>query len=165
VATQLSNLGEVSLRRGEYPQAIGYLRQALTLFRQAGDQHGETVTLRTLAEAMHGTGQPAAARAELETALQLAADTGNTYQQASAHRDLAESHRRAGQDQQARHHWQHALDLYTQLEAPEADQVRTRLSAQHAEQASPRAGQAGEARQRGWLGPAIPGRAGAATEA
>jgi DNA-binding SARP family transcriptional activator/tetratricopeptide (TPR) repeat protein len=138
-ATQLSNLGEVSLRRGEYQQAIGYLRQALTLFRQAGDQHGETVTLRTLAEAMHGTGQPAAARAELETALRLAADTGNTYQQASAHRDLAESHHRAGQDQQARHHWQQALDLYTQLDAPEVDQVRTRLSAQHAEQAGPRA--------------------------
>jgi tetratricopeptide (TPR) repeat protein len=142
VATQLSNLGEVSLRRGEYQRAIGYLRQTLMLFRQAGDQHGEAVTLRTLAEAMQGTGQPAAARAELETALRLAADTGNTYQQASAHRDLAESHHRADQDQQARYHWEQALDLYTQLGAPEADQVRTRLSAQHEEQASARAGQA-----------------------
>jgi tetratricopeptide (TPR) repeat protein len=100
------------------------------------------VTLRALAEAMHGTGQPAAARTELETALRLAADTGNTYQQASAHRDLAESHHRAGQDQQARYHREQALDLYTQLGAPEADQLRTWLSARHAEQASARAGQA-----------------------
>jgi DNA-binding SARP family transcriptional activator/tetratricopeptide (TPR) repeat protein len=142
VATQLCNLGEVSQRQGEYQQAISYLRQALAQFRQIGDQHGETVALRTLAKALHGAGQPATARAELETALRLAADTGNTYQQASSHRDLAESHHRAGQDDQARHHWQQALDLYTQLDAPEAGQVRTRLSAQHAEQASPRAGQA-----------------------
>jgi DNA-binding SARP family transcriptional activator/tetratricopeptide (TPR) repeat protein len=141
-AEAVSLIGELSLRRGEYQQAIGYLRQALTLFRQAGDLLGETATLLTLAEAMHGTGQPAAARAELETALRLAAGTGSTYHQASAHRDPAESHHRAGQDQQARHHWQQALDLYTQLDAPEAGQVRSRLSAQHAEQASPEAGQA-----------------------
>ena len=30
---------------------------------------------------------------------------------------------------QARHHWQQALTLYTQLGAPEADQVRSELSA------------------------------------
>ena len=68
------------------------------------------MTLRNLAEALHGAGQPAAARAELATALRLAAETGNTYQQASVHRDLAESHHRAGEDEQARHHWQQALD-------------------------------------------------------
>jgi DNA-binding SARP family transcriptional activator/tetratricopeptide (TPR) repeat protein len=132
VADQLRRLGEVSLRRGEYQQAIGYLRQALALYRQAGYQHGEIAALRILAEALHQVGQPAAARAELAAALRLAAGTGHTYQQASAHRDLAESHHRAGQDEQARHHWQQALTLYTQLGAPEADQVQSRLSAQEA---------------------------------
>jgi tetratricopeptide (TPR) repeat protein len=142
VADQLRRLGEVSLRQAENQQAISCLRQALALYRQAGCQHGEITALRLLAEALHGAGQPAAARAALSAALRLAADTGNTYQQASAHRDLAESHHRVGQDQQARHHWRQALDLFTQLDVPEAGQVRTRLSAQHAEQASPRAGQA-----------------------
>jgi hypothetical protein len=94
-----------------------------------GNQHGETLTLRGLAEGLHATGQPAAARAELGTALRLAAETGNTYQQASVHRDLAESHHATFQDEQARHHWQLALTLYTQLGAPEADQVRGQLAA------------------------------------
>ncbi len=128
VADQLRRLSEVSLRQGEYQQAIGYLRQALALYRQAGCQHGEIAALRILAEALHQASQPAAARAELAAALRLAAETGNTYQQASAHRELAESHRCAGEDEQARHHWQQALTLYTQLGAPEADQVRFRLS-------------------------------------
>ncbi len=138
VADQLRNLGEVSLRRGDCPQAIGYLRQALAMQRKAGFQHGETQTLRTLAEALHGAGQPAAARAELAAALRLAAETGNTYQQASAHADLAESHHRAGENEQARRHWQQALDRYTQLGAPEADQIRSRLTGQQARQARSR---------------------------
>jgi tetratricopeptide (TPR) repeat protein/transcriptional regulator with XRE-family HTH domain len=132
IAAGLLNLGEVSVHQGEYQQATDYLLQALALFRQTGDQNGETMTLLRLAEALHGAGRPAAARAELATALELAAETGNTYQQASTHRDLAESHHSAGQDEQARHHWQQALDLYTQIGAPEADQVRSRLSAQEA---------------------------------
>jgi DNA-binding SARP family transcriptional activator/tetratricopeptide (TPR) repeat protein len=129
VASALSNLGGISLRQGTYQQAISYLRQALALFRQSGYQHGESVTLSWLAEALDASGQPAAARAQLATALRLAAETGGTYQQARVHRDLAESHHRAGQDEQARHHWQQALSLFSQLDAPEADQIRRQLTA------------------------------------
>lgn len=128
IAAQLYNLGEVSLRHGRYQQAITYKQQALHLFRQAGDQYSETLTLRSLAKALHGTGQPAAARTQLEIAARLAAETGNIHEQASAHRDLAESHHSAGQDDQARYHWQRALDLYTVLGEPDADQVQTLLS-------------------------------------
>ncbi len=53
--------------------------------------------------------------------------------QASVHSDLAESHHSAGQAMQARLHWQQALHLYTQLGAPEADQVRSQLSGLEAE--------------------------------
>ncbi len=125
VAAQFFNLGEISLRRAEYRQAIGYLQQALTVFRQVGYHYGEIRARRSLAEALHGTDQPTAARAELTAALRLAAETGNNYQQASAHRDLADSHDRAGEREQARHHWQQALTLYTELGAPEADQLRS----------------------------------------
>jgi tetratricopeptide (TPR) repeat protein len=100
------------------------------------------VTLRALAEALHASGQPAAARAELETALLLAAETGNTYQQASAHRDLANSSQCAGEKDQARLHWQQALDLYTQAGAPEAEELRSHLGTRETQQTEPRAGQA-----------------------
>jgi tetratricopeptide (TPR) repeat protein/transcriptional regulator with XRE-family HTH domain len=132
VAAQLHNLGDVTLHQGEYQRASGYLRQALARYQQIGQKHGELMTLRRLAEALQGAGQPAAARAALADALRLAAETDNTYQQASAHHELAESHHQAGQDGEARHHWRRALALYTQLGAPEADQVRPRLGAAEA---------------------------------
>ena len=130
VAAELGNLGEVRLRLGDYQRAIGYLRQALALFRQAGYQQGEIFTLRSLAEALRGAGQPAGARTELATALRLADETGNTHEQASTHRELAENYLGDGDNEQARHHWLLALTLYTQLGAPEAEQVRARLSTQ-----------------------------------
>jgi DNA-binding SARP family transcriptional activator/tetratricopeptide (TPR) repeat protein len=128
VAGRLRNLGEVCIRQGDCRQAISYLREALALFGQIGDQWGEIVTLRNLSQALHGAGQPTAARAELETALRLAAETGHAHHQAGAHYDLAESQHLAGQGKQARYHWQQALSLYTQLGAPEADHVRSRLN-------------------------------------
>jgi DNA-binding SARP family transcriptional activator/tetratricopeptide (TPR) repeat protein len=138
IAHQLLSLGDVSQRQGAYQQAVGYQRRALDQFRHAGNQHGEFVTLRALAEALHGIGQPAEARAELQAACLLASETGNTYQQASAHRELAESHHRAGNHEQAQRNWQQALDLYTQLGVPEADQVRSRIKATQKTTAQPR---------------------------
>ncbi len=135
VAVGLRGMADVSLQRGEHRQAISCLRQALALFRQAGDRYGEIGALSSLAETLHRSGRPAAARSLLATALRLAAETGHAYQQASAHRDLADSLHAAGEEEQARCHWQQALALYTHLGAPEADQVRSRLSASR-----PRAG-------------------------
>jgi tetratricopeptide (TPR) repeat protein len=63
VADQLLNLGNVTERQGEHQRAIGCFRRALALHRQAGYQHGEFQTLRSLAEALHEVGQPAAGRA------------------------------------------------------------------------------------------------------
>jgi tetratricopeptide (TPR) repeat protein/transcriptional regulator with XRE-family HTH domain len=141
-ATGLSNMGEISLRQGGYQQAISYLRQAVALYRRTGQQGGQITALRPLAAALHEAGQPAAARAQLEAALGLAVETGNTHEQASIHHDLAESHHSAGQGEQARYHWQQALSLYTQLGAPEADQVRSRLSTQQVQHPDLRAGEA-----------------------
>jgi tetratricopeptide (TPR) repeat protein len=129
VADGLFSLSEVSMRQGEYQQAIGYLRQTLALHRRTGEQHSETLARRRLALALHSAGQAAAGRAELTVAFRLAAKTGNTYQQAAAHGDLANSYYSAGEHEQARHHWQQALDLYTQLGAPDADEVRGQLAA------------------------------------
>jgi tetratricopeptide (TPR) repeat protein/transcriptional regulator with XRE-family HTH domain len=127
-ALQLYNLGDLSARQGDYERAISYLMQALVRARQLGDQHLEASALLSLADALNGTGQRGPARSQLETALRLAIETGNTDQEASAHRRLGESHHTAGDAEKARHHWQQALERYTQLQAPEADQVRSRLA-------------------------------------
>jgi DNA-binding SARP family transcriptional activator/tetratricopeptide (TPR) repeat protein len=129
VANALRSLGDVSVRKGEHHEAISYFRLALETFRQAGGQAGEAVTLRSLAGALRAAGQPGAARAELARGLRLAAQAGNSYQQASAHCGLADCHYSADQVEQARHHWQQALTLYTEIGAPEADEVGAHLAA------------------------------------
>jgi DNA-binding SARP family transcriptional activator len=132
LADTLAMLGDVSLRRGDYGQAIRDLEDALARFREAGYKYGEITMLRKLAEAQRAAGQLAAAKAGLTVALRLAAETGNTYEEAGVHRDLAESHHDAGVGEQARYHWQQALTLYTELGAPEAEQLRSRLEVQPA---------------------------------
>jgi DNA-binding SARP family transcriptional activator/tetratricopeptide (TPR) repeat protein len=127
VADGLSKLGQVSTRRGHFQEAITYLQQALAMYQRASDQHGEILALRALGEALHGDGQPSGARLELAEALRLAAETGNSYEQAATHGELGESYHSTSDNEQARHHWERALDLYTQLSAPEAEQIRSRL--------------------------------------
>lgn len=62
IAAQLYNLGDLVLRQGTYESAVSYQRQALSWFRRAGDQYGEVLTLRSLAQALHGMCQPVTAR-------------------------------------------------------------------------------------------------------
>ncbi len=127
VANALHGLSQVSLGQGDCQEAIGYLGQALDLHMKAANRLGEILALRSLAKALHQSGQPAAARTELQIALRLAAETGNTYQQASTHSDLADNYQSTGENEVARHLFKQALDMYTQIGAPEADQIRARL--------------------------------------
>ncbi len=53
-------------------------------------------------------------------------------EQARAHAGLAASEADGGSGHASRH-WRKALDLYAKIGAPEADQIRTRLSARDAE--------------------------------
>jgi DNA-binding SARP family transcriptional activator/tetratricopeptide (TPR) repeat protein len=129
IANGLVSLSGISMRQGQYSRAIRYLRRALALCRQAGYPRGEIWALRSLAEALTGAGQADAARAELIAALRLAAEAGNTYQEASAHRDVANSYHSAGSTSLAREHWLRSLAIFTEIGAPEADQVRAELDA------------------------------------
>jgi hypothetical protein len=62
-------------------------------------------------------------------ALTLATQIGDQEQQARAHDGLACCHRAGGEYGRSRDHWRQALTLYTELGAPEADQVRAQLAA------------------------------------
>jgi DNA-binding SARP family transcriptional activator/Tfp pilus assembly protein PilF len=127
-AQVLTYLGASELRQGHYQRAVSHLRQALALCRQAGDRAGEAVALNGLGEMFLATGRPGRARSQHAAALALASRIGETYEQARAHNGLARVHH-AGDDRgQACHHWRQALTLYTELGAPEADQVRAQLT-------------------------------------
>jgi hypothetical protein len=55
-------------------------------------------------------------------------DPGDRYCQARALDGMATAFETNGQPAEARRYWTEALDIYAELELPDADEVRTRLS-------------------------------------
>ena len=56
---------------GRYPAGLDHLQQALTLFRELGDRHGQVEALRDLGDALRGTGRHEQAREAWQEALAL----------------------------------------------------------------------------------------------
>ena len=127
-AYALTRTGDVLLRQGRPRDACDHLQEAVALYREIGERSGEADALNSLGEALLAVGQPRGARTRHATACEIASDVGDTYQQARAHDGLARAHHALARPEQARDLWEHALALYTQLGAPEADQVRARLA-------------------------------------
>jgi tetratricopeptide (TPR) repeat protein len=127
-ARTLASLADIELRQGRYPQASESFRRALAIFRQIGDRAGEADVLNGLGEAFLATGQAGPARTQHAAALALASQIHDAYQQARAHHGLGLACQASGDPGAARHHWEQALALYLGLEAPEAEDVRARLS-------------------------------------
>src|SRR6266545_2988854 len=124
----LTNLGIIHLKLGRRGQAVEHHRQAITLFRDLGDLCGEAEALNGLGEVLLADGQADQARTHHTGALTLARAVGDRYEHARAHNGIAHTHHTTGEADHARRHWQHALAIYTDLDVPEADQVRTHLA-------------------------------------
>jgi DNA-binding SARP family transcriptional activator/Tfp pilus assembly protein PilF len=122
-------MGDLDLRQGRPDPASHHFQRALVLCRETGDRSGEATALNGLGEAVLCAGKPEHARAHHAAALDLAAQIGEKYQQARAHDGLASTRHAVGDRADARYHWQHALVIYENLGAPEADQVREKLAA------------------------------------
>ena len=129
----LTNLGEANLRQGQYPQAVDQLRQALTIYRQLGDKPSEVGVINHLGEAALHMGRPVEARAWHAAALEGASQIDTKHEQADAHNGLARGYYATGDLAAARRHWRQALAVYTDIDAPEAAQVRAQLAATETE--------------------------------
>ena len=138
-ADVLAFLGVTDLRQGRYRQAVGHLERARTLSEKTGDLSSQANTLNGLGELLLAIGRPATAQARHAAALTLAVQSSETHQQARAHAGLAIACQACGDLAGAQRHQQHALALYTHLGAPEADQIRARLSG--ADDTAPHSGQ------------------------
>jgi DNA-binding SARP family transcriptional activator/tetratricopeptide (TPR) repeat protein len=128
-AHALAGLGDVSWREGRGQDAADHYQQALVIFCETGVQSGEAGALNGLGQALRAAGRPGDARAQHAAALRLAGQIGSKRERARAHDGLGCSHHECGDPGLARLHWREALALYTELAAPEADEVRARLAA------------------------------------
>ena len=123
-----ARLGIASLRQDRYQQAAHNLQQALAEYREMADLAGQAEALNGLGEVLLAIGRPADARTQHATALGLASQIGEQEERARAHDGLAQGYWATSDFAQARGHWEEALARYTDLGAPQAEQVRARLS-------------------------------------
>ncbi|MCE6993890.1 tetratricopeptide repeat protein [Saccharothrix sp. S26] len=121
------NLGLLHLASRRYDEAETWLRAAVTMYREVGEQCGESTCHTDLATVLLESGEGAQAVTSARTALSVASAAASPYHQAMAHDRLATVFDRQGLPG-AVAHWQRALALFTELGAPEADQVRGRLA-------------------------------------
>jgi DNA-binding SARP family transcriptional activator/tetratricopeptide (TPR) repeat protein len=128
LARALTRTGDVRRRQRRHQEARDHLQEALALCKETGDRSGEADALNSLGEALLTVGQPGGALTHHATACDIASDVGDKYEHARAHDGLARAHHTLARPDEARDQWEQALVLYTQLGAPEADQVRARLA-------------------------------------
>ncbi|MFI9009800.1 BTAD domain-containing putative transcriptional regulator [Actinosynnema sp. NPDC053489] len=121
------NLGLLHLASRRYDEAKSWLRAAVTMYREVGEQCGESTCHTDLAMVLLESGEGEDAVTSARTALEVASAAASPYHQAMAHDRLATVFDRQGLPG-AVAHWQRALALFTELGAPESDQVRERLA-------------------------------------
>ncbi|MFC7530901.1 tetratricopeptide repeat protein [Actinoplanes sp. GCM10030250] len=104
------------------------LREAVEIFQQLGERAGETRATNSLGEVLTTTGRPADGREEHLAALTLAIETGDRYESARAHAGLARVAEMLGVPDAAGRHWTQAWSRYSEIGAPEAEDIRLILS-------------------------------------
>ncbi|MEU4270888.1 BTAD domain-containing putative transcriptional regulator [Streptomyces sp. NPDC026092] len=123
-----NNIGLLYRRQGRHDEARRHHHQALELSRKFDFPGDEAESLNALAEAARSMGDLTTAAAEHDTALTLAREFSYRPEQARAHDGLAHVHRDLGHIDLAHDHARQALDLYTALAVPEADEIRAFLT-------------------------------------
>lgn len=124
----LNNIGLLFQRQGRHDEARRQHLDALELSRRFDFPGDEAESLNALAEAARSLGDLDRAVTEHDAALTLAREVGYRPEQARAHHGLAHLHRDLGRTDLAHDHARQALDLYTALAVPEADEIRTFLT-------------------------------------
>jgi tetratricopeptide (TPR) repeat protein len=119
-----NNAAIVHRERGDCPAAIEHHRRGLTIAREIGDRRAEASCLNGLGEALRACGQRAESAATHREALGLAKEIGDRFQQARALDGQAHERDASGDHSRAHQLWTAALELYTELGVPEADEVR-----------------------------------------
>jgi tetratricopeptide (TPR) repeat protein len=126
-ANSLNGLGWLHVQLGDYETALEYCKQALTLQQELGDRQGEAGTWDSIGLAYHHLGRHADAIAAYQQTVTLHRDIGNRLYEADTLAHLGDAYRANGDTAAARKCWRKALAILTDLDHPDAEQVRARL--------------------------------------
>lgn len=127
VALMTFRLGEAYRDLGRDEEAVSYLTRAEQLFHGLGDAYHEARCLVGLGRIHQRTGRLAEAIDCLEWARDTAGRIAARHLDATARLHLADALEAAGRRREAREQFAAALEVFTELAAPEADIARRRL--------------------------------------
>jgi tetratricopeptide (TPR) repeat protein len=127
LAVALNGVGWVQALLGDPQPALVSCEQALAIYTELGDLHGQAHTWDSLGYAHHHLGHHARAIACFRHTLTLVRQLGDRYQEADTLTSLGSVHRATGDSHAARDAWQRALIILGELDHPDAEQVRAKL--------------------------------------
>ncbi|HEY0696902.1 MAG TPA: tetratricopeptide repeat protein, partial [Micromonospora sp.] len=127
-AKALNNLGWLQARLGRHELAHTCCQQALSLHERTGDRHGAALTWDSLGYVHHDLGQHRQAAACYQRALGLHRELGDRYDEAEVLANLGDTWHAAGRHVEARTAWRQALAIFDELNHPDADRLRGRLT-------------------------------------
>ncbi|HKS99048.1 MAG TPA: tetratricopeptide repeat protein, partial [Rugosimonospora sp.] len=126
-AKALNNAGWFQAQLGDYPNALAACREALALHRELGNRYGQAGTLDSLGYIHHQLGAYAEALTCYRRALTLHRELGDRYYEADSLARLGDTHGASGEPGAAERAYQQALDILTELDHPDAEEVRAKL--------------------------------------
>jgi DNA-binding SARP family transcriptional activator len=127
-AVVLNNLGWCHGLLGDYQQASAFCRQALAVSAESGNRKTEGYAWDSLGYAEQHLGNLDEAAACYQRALSLVRDAGDRFNEAGTLTRLGDTRQAAGELALAQQAWQQALAILEDLQHPDADQVRAKLS-------------------------------------
>ncbi|WP_370350233.1 BTAD domain-containing putative transcriptional regulator [Catenulispora sp. EB89] len=124
----LANLGERYRDAGRFEESIACQRQALEIFQDLDSRGMEGNVLDNLARTYQSMGRYEEALQRCEEALAARRDTADRYGEAETLDCLGHIHQAIGRTVEARRQWSRALDLFDELDAPAAADIRAQLA-------------------------------------
>jgi tetratricopeptide (TPR) repeat protein len=126
-ARALNAVGWAQARLGHYDAALTTGERALALLQEIGDVAGEADVWDSLGFIHHQLGHHDDATGYFNLSRRRWQELGDTYYTASVLVRLGDNHRDAGNSEAAAKSWQEALAILTEIEHPDAEQVRAKL--------------------------------------
>jgi tetratricopeptide (TPR) repeat protein len=124
----LNDLGWFHGQLGQYRQALLHCEQALALSQKLDDRLGQAGTWDSLGYAHRHLSDHEQAISCYQRAVDLYRELADTYNEAVTLTDLGDAYQQAGKPEAARRAWQEALGMLAELNHPDVDGVRARLS-------------------------------------
>jgi DNA-binding SARP family transcriptional activator/tetratricopeptide (TPR) repeat protein len=124
----LCGLGEIYVRLGDLDPARESFRAALDVARALGSRAKIAEALNGLGRSLRSGDEATRAVREHGEALEIATSSGVRYEEAAAQDGLGDAYADLGDLETAREHWERALTIYLDLDIPESDDVRAKLT-------------------------------------